>query len=151
MTVFQPFAMSALLIFKIFVPFALVAAAMGVILAIRQMYLRFHVTFSPHDSSVTGSFFAVVAITDVMSLNLFFFVQDYGSWKEIGVSISHFAGANAFILFHIILFGFYQVLILTFFASLFSLSQLLLRRGVETDTASDRPNSPLTSEKLKNI
>ncbi len=72
------------------------------------------------DLNETAAFFVVIALGDVMSLNFFFLVkvpwtpgtgtnfffpQDFGSWREIGMSISHFALANAIILVHLILFA----------------------------------------------
>jgi len=33
-------------------------------------------------------------------------IKDKGSWLEIGMSIGHYLGTNAFIIFHILLFGF---------------------------------------------
>jgi phosphatidylinositol glycan class N len=56
-------------------------------------------------------FLIVLSTTDVMTLNFFFLVQDYGSWMEIGTSISHFVIASTFIVLQIVLFSIGHVLI----------------------------------------
>lgn len=92
MTVFAPFPMAALLILKLLLPFALLAAAFGV-LAKRSGTPPF------------GLVLLVVATTDIMTLNFFFLVRDHGSWLEIGTSISHFIIASSLIIFTLILAG----------------------------------------------
>jgi len=59
----------------------------------------------------TAAFFIVVALGDVMSLNFFYLVKDYGSWKDIGMSIGHFALGNFYILIQLLLFGVSQLLL----------------------------------------
>lgn len=92
MTVFAPFPMAALLILKLLLPFALLAAAFGV-LSRRSGTPPFALAL------------LVVATTDVMTLNFFFLVRDHGSWLEIGTSISHFVIASSLIIFTLILVG----------------------------------------------
>jgi phosphatidylinositol glycan class N len=114
-TVFRPFLMTTIIIVKIMIPFVLVSIAFAIVTQIRK-------------TPLTGSFFSVVAVTDIMSLNHFFFVRDSGSWKEIGVSIFHFAGVNGFIILHILLFGF---------------AQMILRHGITTTTEEDAKSPEL--------
>ncbi|KAJ2709671.1 Glycosyl phosphatidyl inositol anchor synthesis [Coemansia spiralis] len=90
-TVFDPFLMSALLLFKIFIPFFLVSAVFGVLS--RSLELP---PFS--------LFLFVLSTTDVMTVNFFFLVRDDGSWLDIGMSISHFCISGLFVLFTIVLF-----------------------------------------------
>ncbi|KAJ1799255.1 Glycosyl phosphatidyl inositol anchor synthesis [Coemansia sp. RSA 2399] len=90
-TVFDPFMMSALLLFKIFIPFFLVSAVFGVLS--RSLELP---PFS--------LFLFVLSTTDVMTVNFFFLVRDDGSWLDIGMSISHFCISGLFVLFTIVLF-----------------------------------------------
>ncbi|KAJ2078180.1 Glycosyl phosphatidyl inositol anchor synthesis [Coemansia sp. RSA 988] len=98
MTQFDPFAMGALLLFKIFIPFFLVSAVFGVLS--RSLELP---PFS--------LFLFVLSTTDVMTVNFFFLVRDDGSWLDIGMSISHFCISGLFVLFTIILFIFSHVLV----------------------------------------
>ncbi|RKO98174.1 hypothetical protein CXG81DRAFT_9583 [Caulochytrium protostelioides] len=97
-TVFDPFLMSVLLLYKILIPFFLLSAVLGVLS--RSLRLP---PFS--------LFLLVVGTTDVMTLNFFFLVRDDGSWLEIGTSISHFVIASAFIILQIILFSLSHVLV----------------------------------------
>jgi phosphatidylinositol glycan class N len=90
-TVFNPFLMGALLITKVLIPFFVISSVLGVLT-------------TSLDLSSFSLFLCVVAITDVQTINFFYFVSDYGSWLEIGTSISHFCIAELFIIFTIILF-----------------------------------------------
>ncbi|CAO3599670.1 unnamed protein product [Absidia cylindrospora] len=90
-TMFNPFLMGALLITKVLIPFFVISAVFGVLT-------------TSLDLPPFSLFLGVVAITDVQTINFFYFVSDYGSWLEIGTSISHFCIAELFIIFTIILF-----------------------------------------------
>ncbi|KAI9267946.1 Phosphatidylinositolglycan class N-domain-containing protein [Phascolomyces articulosus] len=90
-TIFDPFMMGTLLIIKILVPFFVVSAVLGVI-------------STSLDLQPFSLFLAVMTVSDVQTINFFYFVSDYGSWLEIGTSISHFCIAELFIIFSIILF-----------------------------------------------
>ena len=84
--VFDPFSQGALLIMKIFAPFALVSANLG--LLTRRLRLK------------SGALFALVmAIGDWLTLRFFWSVRDEGSWLEIGESISVFVIASALCVF----------------------------------------------------
>ncbi|OAV91203.1 hypothetical protein PTTG_04717 [Puccinia triticina 1-1 BBBD Race 1] len=88
--IFNPFLMSSLLLFKILIPFLIVSSVFST--------LNFRLglpKFSLFVSSLT--------ITDLMSLNFFFLVNDVGSWLEIGQSISHFAISSLLLVFMILL------------------------------------------------
>jgi phosphatidylinositol glycan class N len=97
-TIFDPFLMTALLIWKVIIPFLSVA------LAYRIMNRKLSINES-------GTFLIVVALSDVLSMNFFFLVKDNGSWKDIGMSISHFAIANAYIVIQLLLFGITQLIL----------------------------------------
>ncbi|KAJ3161507.1 Glycosyl phosphatidyl inositol anchor synthesis [Irineochytrium annulatum] len=90
-TIFDPFLMGALLLTKIWVPFFLLSAVLGVVS--RSL-----------DLPAFSLFLLVLSTTDVMTLNFFFLVRDDGSWLEIGTTISHFIIASTFIVFQIVLF-----------------------------------------------
>ncbi|KAJ2721731.1 Glycosyl phosphatidyl inositol anchor synthesis [Coemansia sp. Benny D115] len=90
-TVFDPFIMGALLLFKILIPFFLVSAVFGV--------LNRSLELPPF-----SLFLFVLSTTDVMTVNFFFLVRDDGSWLDIGMSISHFCISGLFVLFTIVLF-----------------------------------------------
>ncbi|ORX85434.1 PigN-domain-containing protein [Basidiobolus meristosporus CBS 931.73] len=91
-TVFDPFLMGALLIFKILVPFLLVSSA-------------FEILARSLDVLPFSLFLLAFSSTDVMTLNFFYLVRDDGSWLEIGTSISHFCIASCFVIFTIVLYG----------------------------------------------
>lgn len=90
-TVFSPFLMGSLLVLKALLPFILVG---GVYWFLKEQY-------SVPDNT---AFFSVIVLGDAMALTFFFLVRDSGSWRDIGVSISHYGMANAHILFQLILF-----------------------------------------------
>ncbi|KAI8379184.1 Phosphatidylinositolglycan class N-domain-containing protein [Radiomyces spectabilis] len=90
-TVFNPFIMGALLIIKVLVPFFVVSAVLGIMGA-------------SLDLPSFALFLVVLSITDVQTINFFYFVSDFGSWLEIGTGISHFCIAELFIIFTILLF-----------------------------------------------
>lgn len=90
-TVFNPFLMGALLIAKVLIPFFVISSVLGVLT-------------SSLDLSSFSLFLGVVSITDIQTINFFYFVSDYGSWLEIGTSISHYCIAELFIIFTILLF-----------------------------------------------
>ena len=91
-TIFNPFIMGAILLFKIMVPFLAVSASFGLINQISEI-------------SQFASFFIIIALSNVLSLNFLFLVRDEGSWKDIGMSISHFGISNAHIIFQLIMFS----------------------------------------------
>jgi GPI ethanolamine phosphate transferase 1 len=75
--VFNPFAMGALLMFKLLIPFAVISANLGI--------LNRRIGVAP-----SSLFMVVMAISDVLTLNFFYMVKDEGSWLDIGTTISHF-------------------------------------------------------------
>jgi len=88
--IFSPFLMSSLLLFKILIPFLIVSAVFS------SLNHRLGLPkFSLFVSSLT--------ITDLMSLNFFFLVNDVGSWLQIGQSISHFAISSLLLVFMFLL------------------------------------------------
>ncbi|OMP08762.1 Sulfatase [Corchorus olitorius] len=86
-TVFSPFLMAALLIFKLFIPFLLVICAFTAITKLLQV---------PR----LGCYFLVILFSDVMTIHFFFLVKNTGSWMEIGNSISHFGIVSAQVVFN---------------------------------------------------
>uniref|UniRef100_A0AC35G6A4 GPI ethanolamine phosphate transferase 1 n=1 Tax=Panagrolaimus sp. PS1159 TaxID=55785 RepID=A0AC35G6A4_9BILA len=76
-TVFSPFTMAALLMFKISIPFLLLGLSFAAIL-----YLE-------HRILVRLSVLLMI-LTDSMAMIFFFYLRDEGSWLEIGISISNF-------------------------------------------------------------
>lgn len=97
-TVFDPFLMGALLIFKILIPFFLLSSALSLLSRCLEL-------------PPFSLFLLVLSTTDVMTLNFFFLVRDSGSWLEIGTTISHFCIASAFIVFQILLFSMSHLLV----------------------------------------
>ncbi|KAJ4765331.1 GPI ethanolamine phosphate transferase 1 [Rhynchospora pubera] len=91
-TIFSPFLMSALLIFKLFIPFILVICAFSAITKIIRVPRM-------------GLYFIVIIFSDVMTIHFFFLVRNTGSWMEIGNSISHFGIMSAQVVFVLMLFA----------------------------------------------
>lgn len=69
--------MTALLLFKLMIPFAVISANLGV--------LNRRLGVAP-----SALFMVVMAASDVLTLNFFYMVKDEGSWLDIGTTISHF-------------------------------------------------------------
>ncbi|XP_020538218.1 GPI ethanolamine phosphate transferase 1 isoform X2 [Jatropha curcas] len=91
-TVFSPFLMAALLIFKLFIPFMLVICVFSAITKLLRV---------PR----LGCYFLVILFSDVMTIHFFFLVRNTGSWMEIGNSISHFGIMSAQVVFVLLLFA----------------------------------------------
>ncbi|KAF5205092.1 Gpi ethanolamine phosphate transferase [Thalictrum thalictroides] len=91
-TVFSPFLMAALLIFKLFIPFMLVICAFSAVTKLIRV-------------SRLGCYFLVILCSDVMTIHFFFLVRNTGSWMEIGNSISHFGIVSAQVVFVLLLFA----------------------------------------------
>ncbi|GAA5892460.1 hypothetical protein JCM6882_005621 [Rhodosporidiobolus microsporus] len=77
MTVFAPFPMGALLLFKLLIPFVALAAVSSVI--------NRHLRLPPLSLFLVGSI-----LSDFLTIYFFFRVTDTGSWLEIGSSITNF-------------------------------------------------------------
>ncbi|CAA0828488.1 Unknown protein [Striga hermonthica] len=91
-TIFSPFLMAALLIFKLLIPFVLVICTFTAITRLIRVPLW-------------GCYFLVIICSDVMTIHFFFLVQNTGSWMEIGNSISHFGIMSAQVVFVLLLFA----------------------------------------------
>ncbi|KAH9290776.1 hypothetical protein KI387_034893 [Taxus chinensis] len=81
-TIFNPFIMAALLLFKLFIPFILVTCAFSAVTNLIKL---------PR----LGCYFMFLLFSDVMTIHFFFLVRTTGSWMEIGNSISHFGIMSA--------------------------------------------------------
>uniref|UniRef100_A0A8C6MLI3 GPI ethanolamine phosphate transferase 1 n=1 Tax=Nothobranchius furzeri TaxID=105023 RepID=A0A8C6MLI3_NOTFU len=77
LTVFNPFIMGGLMMWKVLIPFIIVMCTFESIQVSTQLSSR-------------SLFLVVLVISDAMALHFFFMVQDYGSWLDIGTSISHY-------------------------------------------------------------
>lgn len=84
--VFNPFLMASLLMFKIMIPF-MILASVATAMNDRLKHPPF------------ALFLLALCISDVLTINFFFLVKDQGSWLEIGQTISHFAIANLLLVF----------------------------------------------------
>lgn len=91
-TIFNPFIMASLLLFKLFIPFILVTCAFNAITKLVKL---------PR----LGCYFMVLLFSDVMTIHFFFLVRNTGSWMEIGNTISHFGIMSAQVVFVLLLFA----------------------------------------------
>nr|XP_048299817.1 GPI ethanolamine phosphate transferase 1 isoform X2 [Myodes glareolus] len=97
LTVFSPFMMGALMMWKILIPFVLVMCAFEAVQITTQL-------------SSKGLFLVVLVISDIMALHFFFLVKDSGSWLDIGTSISHYVIVMCITIFLVFLNGLAQLL-----------------------------------------
>ncbi|KAM6217558.1 GPI ethanolamine phosphate transferase 1-like [Rhynchocyon petersi] len=97
LTVFSPFMMGALMMWKILIPFVLVMCAFEAVQLTTQLPSR-------------SLFLIVLVISDIMALHFFFLVKDYGSWLDIGTSISHYVIVMSMTMFLVFLNGLAQLL-----------------------------------------
>lgn len=84
--VFDPFSQSALVIFKILVPFVILSANLGI--------LNKRLGFAPG-----ALFMGLIVFGDWLTINFFWMVRDEGSWLEIGETISRFCIVSALCVF----------------------------------------------------
>jgi phosphatidylinositol glycan class N len=75
--VFEPFSQTALVLYKILIPFVFLSAAMGI--------LNKRLGFAPG-----ALFMGLIVFGDWLTINFFWMVRDEGSWLEIGETISRF-------------------------------------------------------------
>eukprot|EP00698_Gefionella_okellyi_P015715 TRINITY_DN4450_c0_g1_i3.p1 TRINITY_DN4450_c0_g1~~TRINITY_DN4450_c0_g1_i3.p1 ORF type:complete len:764 (+),score=132.99 TRINITY_DN4450_c0_g1_i3:590-2881(+) len=91
-TVFSPFLMGTLLIVKVAIPFVLVSCA-------------FAITNQTMQRQPANVLLRSTVLSEVPALTFFFLVRDEGSWRDIGMSISHFAIQNGQIVIGLLLYG----------------------------------------------
>ncbi|KAM6167731.1 GPI ethanolamine phosphate transferase 1 [Erethizon dorsatum] len=97
LTVFSPFMMGALMMWKILIPFVLVMCAFEAVQLTTQLPSK-------------SLFLIVLIISDIMALQFFFLIKDYGSWLDIGTSISHYVIVMSMAIFLVFLNGLAQLL-----------------------------------------
>ncbi|KAM6349929.1 GPI ethanolamine phosphate transferase 1 isoform 3-T3 [Podargus strigoides] len=97
LTVFSPFMMGGLLVLKVVIPFVLVSCAFEAVQVTTQL-------------SSKSLFLIVLVISDIMALHFFFLVKDYGSWLDIGTSISHYVLVMSLTIFMMLMNGVAQLL-----------------------------------------
>ncbi|BFZ12644.1 hypothetical protein BsWGS_15683 [Bradybaena similaris] len=92
LTVFNPFLMGTLMMLKNMIPFLVVTCAFRGVHVLTRTPLR-------------SLFLIVLIMSDFMGLHFFFLVRDYGSWLEIGTTISHYVIVMVMIIFLLLLTG----------------------------------------------
>ncbi|XP_076014175.1 GPI ethanolamine phosphate transferase 1 [Genypterus blacodes] len=90
LTVFNPFIMGGLMMWKVIIPFIIVMCTFEAIQVATQLSSR-------------SLFLIVLVISDLMALHFFFLVQDHGSWLDIGTSISHYVIVMSMTIFLMVL------------------------------------------------
>lgn len=92
LTIFSPFVMGALILWKMVIPFIFVSCVLNTIVSTLKRSLLTNVLL-------------MLIMSDVMGLNFFFLVRDSGSWLEIGMSISHYVIMMVMIIGIVLLIG----------------------------------------------
>lgn len=92
LTVFSPFVMGALILWKMTIPFIFVSCVFNSITSVLNRSLK-------------ASLLVMLIMSDIMGLNFFFLVRDSGSWLDIGVSISHYVIIMTMIIGIVLLVG----------------------------------------------
>ncbi|XP_071786053.1 GPI ethanolamine phosphate transferase 1-like [Asterias amurensis] len=90
LTVFNPFIMGSLMLWKIVILFLLVTCTFKAIHLLQRL---------PN----TSLFLVVLLLSDALALQFFFLVKDSGSWLDIGTSISHYVIVMCMIIFVMLL------------------------------------------------
>lgn len=90
-TVFSPFVMGSLLLYKIIIPFLLVTCFFHAICILIKVPTR-------------ALFYVFLVMSDFMALHFFFLIRTDGSWLDIGTSLSHYVISMATTLFLILLY-----------------------------------------------
>uniref|UniRef100_A0A8D0FZN2 GPI ethanolamine phosphate transferase 1 n=1 Tax=Strix occidentalis caurina TaxID=311401 RepID=A0A8D0FZN2_STROC len=93
LTVFSPFMMGGLLVLKVVIPFVLVSCAFEAV----------QVTTQLSSKRYSKCCFCI-------SKHFFFLVKDYGSWLDIGTSISHYVLVMSLTIFMMLMNGLAQLL-----------------------------------------
>lgn len=91
-TMFSPFLMTALILWKTIIPFLIVTCTfrgINVVLGV----------------SAEKLFFIIMIFSDAMGIHFLHLVTNRGSWLEIGTSISHFVIVETMTLFVVVLYG----------------------------------------------
>ncbi|CAG9538509.1 unnamed protein product [Cercopithifilaria johnstoni] len=109
-SVFSPFTMAAMLIFKISLPILAVAFTYAVIVRLKKIL-------------IAKLSMILLIISDTMALIFFFRLVDEGSWLDIGSSISHYSVCMLLTVIVYLLLNFTEYLLLL------SLSKVVLSEG----------------------
>ncbi|KAJ9583123.1 hypothetical protein L9F63_022537, partial [Diploptera punctata] len=97
LTVFSPFIMTSLILWKLMIPF------LGVTCIFRA--LNFH-----HQITLGKLFLIVLVFSDAMVLHFLHLVTNQGSWLDIGTSISHYVIVHIIVVFLVLLISTAQLL-----------------------------------------
>ena len=66
-----------------------------------------------YDYSTSDSLFMMISMCEVMNIKFFFDIRDWGSWREIGMSIAYFIISNVISFMQFLIFMFAKMVFLT--------------------------------------
>ncbi|CAH1961532.1 unnamed protein product [Acanthoscelides obtectus] len=92
LTLFSPFTMAALIVFKLSIPFIFTCCVFKAINAVGR-------------ENVLIIFCIVLIFSDVMVMQFLYLITNVGSWLEIGSSLSHFVMVEVFVMILLLLYG----------------------------------------------
>ena len=93
-SIYRPMPITALILIKILLPTLFISSAIFEI-------------FELYDYSTIDTLFMLISMSEVMNIKFFFDIRDWGSWREIGMSIAYSLISNiiSFMQFLIFLFA----------------------------------------------
>nr|CAI5839310.1 unnamed protein product [Callosobruchus analis] len=92
LTLFSPFTMAALIVFKLAIPFIFTCCVFKAINAVGR-------------ENVLIIFCIILIFSDLLVMQFLYLITNVGSWLEIGSSLSHFIMVEAFVIILLLLYG----------------------------------------------
>ena len=99
-SVYRPIPITILILIKILLPTLFISSA----------FLKI---IDSYNYSLFDTLFMIISMSEVMNIKFFFDIRDWGSWREIGMSIAYFIISNVISFMQFLIFMFAKMVILT--------------------------------------
>ena len=99
-SVYRPIPITILILIKILLPTLFISSALLKII-------------DSYNYSLFDSLFMMISMSEVMNIKFFFDIRDWGSWREIGMSIAYFIISNVISFMQFLIFMFAKMVFLT--------------------------------------